>query len=213
MQAIHDDGVIKYSSQRVDGVMAPSAQLDQLDRARTTLFDLGLIGVYSNGIGYGNLSLRTSGQQFLITGSATGALRHLRPDQFCLVESFSIDNNSVRSRGALEASSESMTHGAIYATDPVVRCVMHVHSRILFDALLAQNAPHTSPDISYGTPAMARAVAQLVATQHSLPVLFVMAGHDEGIVTYGADIDSVLALLVETLNRNLNHDKDRHHRR
>ncbi|MDD2920484.1 class II aldolase/adducin family protein [Rhodoferax sp.] len=198
-----DDGVIKYSSQRLTGVMAPSAQLEQLNKARTTLFDLGLIGAYPNGIGYGNLSLRTSGQQFLITGSATGAIRQLQPDQFCLVESFSIDQNSVRSRGSLEASSESMTHGAIYAANPAVHCVMHVHSRLLFDALLAHHAICTSPGIPYGTPAMARAVAQLVAAQHSLPVLFVMAGHDEGIVAYGADIGSVLAVLVDTLNRNL----------
>lgn len=203
MSAPFYDGVIKYSSQRVDGIVDASAQLDELNNARTTLFDLGLIGAYPNGIGYGNLSLRTSGQRFLITGSATGAVRQLLPDQFCLVESFSIEHNSVRSRGTLEASSESMTHGAIYAAHPAVRCVMHVHSRLLFDALLTHNAPHTSPDIPYGTPAMARAVAQLVATQPGLPVLFAMAGHDEGVVAYGADVGSVLSLLVDTLKRNL----------
>lgn len=196
-----DDGIIKYSSQRVDGIVEASAQLDALNTARTTLFDLGLIGAYPNGIGYGNLSLRSSGQQFLITASATGAMRQLRSDQFCIVESFSIEHNSVRSRGTWDASSESMTHGAIYTANPAVGCVMHVHSRRLFDALLAQTAPRTAPDIPYGTPAMARAVAQLVVAQPGLPVLFVMAGHDEGIVAYGADIDSVLALLVDTFNR------------
>ncbi len=203
MNAPTDDGVIKYSSQRVDGIVEASAQLDELNRARTILFDLGLIGAYLNGIGYGNLSLRTSGQQFVITASATGAIRQLQTDQFCLVESFSIEHNSVRSRGSLEASSESMTHGAIYAANPAVHCVMHVHSRSLFDALLARNALHTAPDIPYGTPAMARTVAQLVAAQPGLPVLFVMAGHDEGIVAYGEDIDSVRSLLVDTLNRKL----------
>lgn len=213
MGTSHDDGTIKYSSQRIDGVIDQSPQLDQLNAARTTLFDLGLIGIYPNGIGYGNLSLRTVGNQFLITGSATGALRQLSADQFCLVESFSIENNLVRSRGALDASSESMTHGAVYAANPAVQCVMHVHSRQLFDALLSQNALHTPAQVSYGTPAMARAVALLVKTQPGLPVLFVMAGHDEGIVAYGADIDSVTAILIETLNRNLQHDQNRHHRR
>jgi ribulose-5-phosphate 4-epimerase/fuculose-1-phosphate aldolase len=203
MRAPPDDGVIKYQSQRTAGTITPSDQLQQLDQARTALFDLGLIGAYANGIGYGNLSQRTQGDQFLITGSATGALRQLRTDQFCLVESFSIEHNSVCTRGALEASSESMTHGSIYATNPAVRCVMHVHSRQLFDALLDQNALHTASDIAYGTPAMAQAVVRLVANQHNLPVLFVMAGHNEGIVAYGADIDSVLSLLIETLNRNL----------
>ena len=196
-----DDGVIKYSSERVAGQVPVSAALTQLNAARSTLFELGLIGAYPNGIGYGNLSLREDGTRFVISASATGADPSLHLDQYCLVEDFSIDRNWVRSRGDLPASSESMTHGAIYLAHPAAQCVIHVHSRALFDALLAQGAPHTSADIAYGTPAMARAVMQLVQAQAALPVLFVMAGHDEGVVAYGADIGSVTTLLVDTLKR------------
>ena len=196
-----DDGVVKFSSERVDGPVPVSAALRQLNAARTRLFELGLIGAYPNGIGYGNLSLREAGTQFVISASATGADHTLRSDQFCLVEAFSIERNAVRSRGALPASSESMTHGAIYLANPAVQCVIHVHSLALFDALLAQGALHTAADIAYGTPAMAQAVMRLVQTQPVLPVLFVMAGHAEGVVAYGADVASVTALLVETLKR------------
>ena len=69
-----DEGVIKFSSQRRDGSVAWSDALDALNRVRTALFDLGLIGVLPEGIGYGNLSLRTTGLQFVITASATGAV-------------------------------------------------------------------------------------------------------------------------------------------
>ena len=196
-----DDGVVKFSSERVAGPVPVSAALRQLNAARTRLFELGLIGAYPNGIGYGNLSLREAGTQFVISASATGADHTLRKDQFCLVEAFSIERNAVRSRGALPASSESMTHGAIYLANPAVQCVIHVHSLALFDALLAQGALHTAADIAYGTPAMAQAVMRLVQTQPVLPVLFVMAGHAEGVVAYGADIASVTALLVETMKR------------
>ena len=196
-----DEGVIKYSSERVAGQVTVSAALTQLNAGRTALFELGLIGAYPNGIGYGNLSLRQAGTQFVISASATGADHTLRFDQFCLVEEFSIERNFVRSRGALPASSESMTHGAIYLANPAVQCVIHVHSRALFEALPAQGIVRTSADIAYGTPAMARAVMQLVQTQPALPVLFVMAGHDEGVVAYGADVGSVTALLVDTLKR------------
>ena len=196
-----DDGVIKYSSERVAGLVSVSAALQQLNAARSKLFELGLIGAYPNGIGYGNLSLRQAGTQFVISASATGAAPTLGQDQFCLVEAFSIERNFVRSRGALPASSESMTHGAIYLANPVVQCVIHVHSRPLFDALLAQGAAHTGADIAYGTPAMAQAVMRLVQTQPVLPVLFVMAGHAEGVVAYGADVASVTALLTDTLKR------------
>lgn len=196
-----DDGVIKYSSERVAGQVPDSPALTQLNAARSTLFELGLIGAYPNGVGYGNLSLREEGARFVISASATGAEHTLRLDQYCLVEAFSVERNWVRSRGDLPASSESMTHGAIYLANPAVQCVIHVHSQVLFDALLTQGAPHTGATIAYGTPAMARAVMQLVQTQSALPVLFVMAGHDEGVVAYGADVDSVTALLVDTLKR------------
>ena len=196
-----DDGVIKYSSERVDGSVPASKSLSQLNAARTRLYELGLIGAYPNGIGYGNLSVREDGTQFVISASATGAAHTLGDDQYCLVEAFSIERNWVRSRGALPASSESMTHGAIYLANPVVQCVIHVHSRALFDGLLAQGALHTAADIAYGTPAMANTVMQLVQDQPGLPALFAMAGHDEGVVAYGADVASVTALLVDTLNR------------
>lgn len=207
------DGVIKYRSQRVAGTFAQPSEWGQLNAARTTLFDLGLIGVTGQGVGFGNLSLRTQGDQFLITGSATGAVRELNAQQYCLVESFSVAHNTVQCRGALDASSESMTHGAIYQANPQVRCVVHGHSRVLFDALLQGNALRTPADVPYGTPAMAQAVTQLVSGQSALPVLFVMAGHDEGVVAYGADIASATRLMVETFQKVLSHDQDRHHRR
>ena len=193
-----DEGSIKYTSVRRDGEAPRSARLEALNRARTVLHDLGLIGVYPNGVGYGNLSIRESGDQFTITASATGADRCLRHDQYSLVESFSVEDNRVASRGPQDASSESMTHGAIYRANPSVTCVMHVHNRAMFERLLWSGGLHTAADIAYGTPAMARAVASLVRAHGQLPVLFVMAGHDEGIVAYGSDVESVLAHLIQT---------------
>ncbi len=197
-----DDGYIKYTSTRRDGRVPPSATLDELNRARTTLFDLGLIGVYNNGVGYGNLSVRVGNHnQFVVTASATGAERTLQAEQFCLVEAFSADENHVQSMGSLPASSESMTHGAIYAAHSGVHCVIHVHSRILFDHLMQTGAPATPADIPYGTPAMAHTVAQLVTRQPHLPTVFAMAGHDEGVVAYGADTPSTLDALRALLQR------------
>lgn len=213
MSAAISDGVVKYRNQRVAGHVRCSPELDQLNRARTALFDLGLIGVNAQGIGYGNVSVRSDGNQFVVSGSATGGARVLQLQQYCEVESFTIDDNTVCSRGALDASSEAMTHGAIYAADPRVRCAVHVHSRILFDALLRQDTPRTGADVAYGTPAMARAVSSLVTQQSRLPVIFVMAGHDEGVVAYGADVPSVQNLLVDTFQRSIIHDQDWHHRR
>lgn len=196
-----DEGYIKFNSQRRDGTVPRPAALEELNRSRTALFDLGLIGVLPDGIGFGNLSVRTNELQFLVTASATGATRILAPEQYCLVESFSIALNSVHSVGPLHASSESMTHGAIYAAHSEVQCVIHVHSRALFDWLLKNSWPFTPASVPYGTPAMADAVSQLVVQQPQLPVLFAMAGHQDGVVAYGREIASVLNLVRDTFER------------
>jgi len=193
-----DEGYIKFNSQRRDGEVPHSAKLDELNRVRTALFDLGLIGVLPDGIGYGNLSIRANGLQFVISASATGADRILRPAQYSLVESFSIETNSVHSVGSLPASSESMTHGAIYAANTTVQCIIHVHNRALFDWLLQENWPSTPAHVPYGTPSMAKSVTRLVAQQSQLPVLFAMAGHQDGVVAYGSDIAGVFNLVSDT---------------
>lgn len=198
-----DDGYIKYRSERRDGSVPETAQLESLNQSRTDLFDLGLIGVYPDGVGYGNLSVRATSEQFIITASATGGSRILHGGQYCLVENFSVDRNHVQSRGPLPASSEAMTHGAIYLANPLVQCVVHVHNRHLFDYWLTNNRLTTPANIPYGTPAMAREVSQIVLAQPTLPVLFAMAGHDEGIVAYGADVATTHRLLLTELERSL----------
>lgn len=202
MLAPIDDGVIKYSSQLRPGPCRSWPGLEALNLARTELFDLGLIGAYPSGLGYGNLSLRVQGEQFVITGSATGSQRVLELAQYVCVEAFSVEANWVRAVGAIDASSESLTHGAIYQSNAQVHCVIHVHSRRLFDTFMhTESALTTPPDVAYGTPAMAQSVAQLVRAQSRSPVLFAMLGHDEGLVAFGADVTSVAALLVNALER------------
>lgn len=95
-----DEGYIKFQAEQVAGSIVQPAEFDQLNRARTELFDFGLIGSYDNGIGFGNLSLREQGQHFLITASATGGERVLRFAQYCLVESFSRAQSCARARRA-----------------------------------------------------------------------------------------------------------------
>ncbi len=191
-----DDGYVKFQVEHRPGALPWTAALAGLDQVRTELFDLGLIGVYPDGIGYGNLSMRGVDGTFIITGTATGARRVLGPEGWCRVDWFSADENRVRCTGPIAASSESMTHGTIYQTDPGVGCVIHVHHRRLFDALLAGSGPRTAADVPYGTPAMAAAVAALVGCIPEPAGLFAMAGHDEGVVAYGPDVATARSRVV-----------------
>ncbi len=179
-----------------DAALSALERFPELDAARTALHDAGLIGVYPSGIGYGNISLRLADALFLISGSGTGAHRTLGMRGYSLVHAFDPSANTVSSCGPVRASSESMTHGAIYRAAPAARCVIHVHNRALFSSLLAQDWPHTPESAAYGTPALSLAVARLAAELPPAEGVFVTAGHEEGLIAYGSTIASALDAIL-----------------
>lgn len=197
-----DEGVIKYCAVHNKGELFDHPLLSQLDSARTELFDLGLIGVYSNGVGYGNVSIRHN-SGCIISGTATGEYRILGANRYCNVLDFDINLNTVYTKGPVAASSESMTHCAIYHANPLVACVLHVHSRKLWLRLLEDGYPFTSADIPYGTPQMALGMVTLVRGRTTPFGLLVMAGHEEGIVAYGQTISSALNQIKALLDLKL----------
>jgi len=184
---LRDEGVIKYQVIHQDSGPPVHILLNQLDEVRTKLFDLGLVGVYPDGVGYGNVSIRHEAG-CIISGTATGSMRVLGVGGYCVVRSFDLQNNIVLTAGPVKASSESMTHCAIYQANPLMQCVLHIHNRELWERLLSQGYDSTSVDIPYGTPQMALSMATLARTKTEPSDLIVMAGHEEGIVAYGQTI-------------------------
>ena len=58
--------------------------------------------------------------------------------------------------------------------------------------------------VDYGTPAMAREVERLFReTDVMEQKLFSMAGHEDGIVGFGASAEEAGAALIETLSRSM----------
>ena len=194
-----DDGVIKYQAIHKDGSSAVHINLNQLDQIRTKLFDMGLVGVYPDGVGYGNVSIRNEAG-CIISGTSTGAVRILGATGYCYVRSFDLTKNTVKTEGPILASSESMTHCAIYQANASVQCVLHIHNRELWQKLLDQGYDSTPAEIPYGTPQMAVGMATLVAANLDASNLLVMAGHDEGIVAYGHTINSAFNQIQAVLN-------------
>jgi len=183
-----EEGYIKYNAIHHNGEVPYHQDLALLDSVRTELYDLGVIGEYGNGISYGNISIRANDDCFIISGTGTGKKRCLGSSGYCLVTEFNIYSNIVESTGLLQASSESMTHGAIYMARRSIKCVIHIHSSILFHALLADNSFSTPADLPYGTPELAVFVTGLVGNISGDKAVFVMKGHEDGIFIYGPSI-------------------------
>jgi len=192
-----DEGYIKYEIQWEEGP-APEEDLSELIAVRNELFDRGLIGVYADlGVGYGNVSQRwLPGTEFVVSGTQTGHLPQLTQVHFSRVTGWDLTANRLHCQGPLKASSESLTHAAIYDCVSTATAILHVHHLPTWKYLLA-NFPSTAPGIAYGTPEMAREVYRLYS-ESQLPELkvFAMTGHEEGVFAFGDTMAEAKAILL-----------------
>ena len=195
------EGYIKFRLEHTPGVPLPEPSLKSLFHWRERLFDLGLIGVYPDGIGYGNLSQRIPGtDQFIISGTATGGLTELQADHFTTVTHFDPQVNTVWCEGPIHASSESMSHGIIYRLLAEVGAVIHVHHSGLWKKLLAER-PSTPESVTYGSPEMAFAIETLVREAGlETSGIFAMAGHEEGVMSFGRDLEEAGKSILEYMS-------------
>jgi ribulose-5-phosphate 4-epimerase/fuculose-1-phosphate aldolase len=187
---------VKFTHERTGFGTAAFSELAELNEYRNKLVELQLIGVDSNGVSFGNLSIRDGEtKSFYITGSATGALRELTHADCARVLAYDFEGNRVRYDGAAIPSSESLTHAAIYESDAAAGAVIHCHDSKLWLSLL-KKAPTTSKAAQYGTPQLAREIMRLFK-RHDLQrrKILVMAGHEGGIVTLGKDLEHAFNVL------------------
>lgn len=185
-----DEGYTKFTVHWHDRRPVEHDAVAELDRWRRPLYEAGLVGEYAElGIGYGNISVRVgAGREFLVSGTRTGHVAHTGAKHYALVMDYDIDGNAVHCRGAVQASSETLTHAAIYELDPAIRAVVHVHDERLWQRLRGR-APTTRDDVAYGTPEMAREFGRLWReTAFPEERLAVMGGHESGLVAIGGSL-------------------------
>lgn len=195
-----DEGYIKFRADWQKGNAFPALALADLNHWRDRLYNLGLLGAYPDGIGFGNISQRWNANgQFIISGSTTGNFAQLKPEHYTLVTAVELEQNLLHCRGPIIASSESMSHAAVYLECAWVNAVFHVHHRGMWERLLHQ-VPTTTTGITYGTPEMAYSIMGLLR-ETDLPQqrIFVMEGHPEGIFSFGATLDEAGEILLKHL--------------
>ena len=194
---------IKFACEHVATELSPFSGFAELNAYRRKLLQLRLIGVDANGIGFGNLSIRDgTTNNFYITGSATSGMPELALADCARVVAYDFKRNWLRCEGSAIASSESLTHAAVYESDAKAGAVIHCHDSKLWAALLNQ-APTSSKAVEYGTPEMAYEVTRLFKiTNVQQRRIFVMAGHEGGIVAFGRDPEGAFAILMREQKEN-----------
>lgn len=184
-------------------IRIPEESFQQLQAERLRLFKLGLIGVYPDGIGFGNISVQNDDATFTITGSATGQFSNLDDSHYAIVTGYDFEKNWLSCMGMTRASAESLTHAAVYQVVPEAKAIVHVHCLWLWEKLL-NNYPTTSLMIEYGTPEMAFAIGKMTSAINCYDEkIVVMGGHREGILAFGCNLHEATNQIIKIYNQHL----------
>ncbi len=205
-----EEGVIRFDLQYRESGPVPEALVAGLGAWRRILWRLGLIGqdpARYGGYGFGNVSRRIDPRdsgpgkcRFVISGSQTGGLEILESGQYCVVNSYDAQTNRVTAQGPVRPSSESLTHGLIYDQDPGIQSILHVHSPDIWTRAGELGIAATAARVHYGTPEMALEVQRLFReTGVARTGIFIMAGHRDGIVSFGQTLQIAGSLLIRAL--------------
>lgn len=192
------EGVVKFNCYwKQSGPVITDEPFSILNYWREVLFNMDLIGAYENGVGFGNMSMRDSNsKKFFITGSATGEIPVLEPEHYVYVEGYNFEDNAVMCSGSLKASSESLTHAAIYKADPDTHAIIHVHNLDQWERLM-NVVPTTLPELEYGSAELAKDIFRLFKETDVIEKrIIVMAGDNAGLITFGHDMDEAINVLM-----------------
>ncbi len=192
-----DEGYIKYQCHWIKKPSVSEVEIAELNQWRTKLYQLGLIGQYDNGIGFGNISIRDAqSNRFIISGTQTGGIPNLTAQHYTKVIDFDYRQNSVTCKGLIKASSETLTHAALY-NDPEINAVIHVHHHQLWQKLM-DRVPSSDRNCAYGTPEMAQEIMRLCQLQEvKKQKIIVMTGHEGGILTFGVNLSEAGEIILK----------------
>jgi hypothetical protein len=199
-----DDGVIKYNISGFTKTECLDARLyREIESWRKKLFNMELIGEYKpEMIGYGNLSQKTKSNplEFIISGTQTGKYEDLTGEHYALVTGYDLEKETLTVVGPIMASSEALTHAAIYEISPEINFVFHCHCKKIWRGMLDNNYPATDASIPYGTKQMALEAKRIMG-QGRKSGLFAMAGHEDGIISFSDNPEEAFALINEVYKR------------
>jgi len=195
---------IKFHAEHTLEIACTESEISELAKWRSELRREGLVGQDPErygGFGFGNLSKKHIKNTHLITGSQTGHLDKLTPNEFAKIIGFDIAKNLVRSSGMSQPSSETMTHLAVYKNHPEAGYVFHVHCPEIWLARQELKIPTTDLSAMCGSVEMFYEVQLLLEDRNNYQKgILAMGGHIDGIIAWGQTADEVGFKLLSILH-------------
>lgn len=191
-----DEGYIKFNCEWKNKPLQINVP-EELLKIRDELHLLKLIGQLKKvNVSYGNISIKTS-KGILISGTQIGHVFPITQNEFTLVTNIDVAQNKVVCVGPIKASSETLTHAAIYNANKNIKAVIHIHNKKMWLNLL-NKIPTTAANVSYGTPKMASEIKRLLTENlsHQKINMIAMAGHEDGIISFGKNLQQAFKTIL-----------------
>ncbi len=203
---MNKEGIIKFKIIFTKEASVLKEDISTINRWRNILFNKKLIGC-SNGIGYGNASvfsdrLYDNKKAFIITGSQTGNIAELTNKYYCAVIGYDFKKKLIIAKGEAKPSSESLSHASFYDTDDKIKSVIHIHCTKLWNQANNLNIPMIDKNAECGSKEMAAEIIKTYKRYKRKKInLFCMAGHKDGLISFGQDPDQAGYAILEALKR------------
>ena len=188
------EGYTKYECAWIREPLLTGSVSADLNRLRCQMREYGYIGmILGTDIGFGNVSERSTDGGFIVSGTQTGHIENLTDDDYSWVQSWDYETNSLVCIGCRQASSESLSHAAIYDTLPVVKFVAHIHSKTLWTKSLG-TMPTTPEYAEFGTVALAKEIGKLCIAEGFAGAI-ALGGHEDGLIFCGQTVDDIIKMV------------------
>lgn len=183
------EGLIQYRTEYLGNIpptwiQSWEEQLREFLHVRNLAHSQKLLGMDTQGIAYGNWSMRLPDGSIVITASQTSHLPEISLHQICRIPEYDLDEFSLCWQGSPDfpPSSETLSHLGLYHGCGEITCILHTHHEQWFQRWMKHpDFPGTDSHALPGTPLLACELQMVAWTRlYKLPTAIGLRGHPPG---------------------------------
>lgn len=180
-------------------------ECNKIEKVRSRLHCLGLLGSHSNGRSYGNISVRYKKKNsFVITATQTGEYPKLSPTYYSLVKKQDFKKALTYAVGPSKPSCQSGLHWSVYDMDSQINAVIHIYSEKVVEYMLENDylcIPNTNYKTFHSKTILEEVHELYKKVDPFLNNAFLITGELEGIVIFGKTLGEAEKSLYTIINK------------
>ncbi|XOB61189.1 hypothetical protein ACMC56_11300 [Campylobacterota bacterium DY0563] len=179
-------------------------ECNKIEKIRSRLFCLGLIGSYSNCSSFGSASIRYNKNKnsFVITGKDTGEFPKLNANYYSFIKKVEFNKQKMFCVGPNKPSSEWLIHSYLYNLNMQIKAVIVVNNEKIWDVMYSNE----SLKVDYDNLDKKDILEELY--ENVDPFLnnsFIIDGNDFSLVTFGKTLTEAEKTLYNIIKKVLKH--------